>query len=184
MKTLASFATAFAAALGTVLALALPASAATVQYDFKITSAAQVVVGTGSFSFNDQAGASNLFGETEFVLTAFSLAFGSSNFGLADLDAGNRFAIFGAGKTLLGLEATRGGVSPFSFVPASIGGEDFFVLGTGRSARTFDIDITPAAVVPEPGTLWLTIALLPLATAVRARRRRAAPQRLSASQPA
>lgn len=164
MKTLITIAAVF----GITLAAALPASAATVSYNFELTSPAHVVLGGGTYSFNDQGGVANAFGETEYALTGFSFTLGGNSYGLGDLDGGTGLVLFGAGNVLLGLEAYRSAANPFSFLPAGPGSEDFFIFGAGANARTLDVDAAVAA--SAPGSLWL--ALLPLAAALRARRRR------------
>ena len=167
MKTLITIAAIF----GITLASALPASAAIVRYNFELRSPAHVVLGGGTYSFNDQGGVANMFGETEYALTGFSFTLGGSSFGMGDLDGGTGLVLFGAGNLLLGLEAYRSTANPFSFLPAGPGSEDFFVNGVGASAHTLDVDAAVAA--SAPGSLWLAAAgLLPLAAALRARRRR------------
>lgn len=168
MKTLHTFAT----ILGFALALTQPASAAIVTLNFQLTNPAQAVLGRGSYSYNDQAGVPNPFGETQFALTKFSFNFDDKSFALGDLDGGAGLALLGAGGQLLGLEAYRGGANPFSFLPAGPGTRNFFVSGTGAAALTLNIGTTLA--VPTPGTLWLVAGLLPLLGALHLRRRRRA----------
>lgn len=167
MKTLITLAAAF----GIALASALPASAAVVSHSFQVTSPAQVVLGSGSYSFDPDTGIVNMFGETEVVLAGFSFTFGGNDFGLGDLDGGTGLVLLGAGQQLLGLEAYRSVANPFSFLPAGPGSEAFFVYGVGANARTLDVGAA-AVALPTPGSLWLVAGLLPLAAAVRARRRR------------
>lgn len=159
-------------AAGLALLVALTATASTVNRNFQVTNAANAVVGSGSYSYNDAAGAANVFGETEFQLTAFSFTFDGNNFSLLDLDGGKGLVLLGAGNQLLGLEAYRSTGTPFSFVPGAAGSEDFFVYGTGARARAFDVNA--AATVPAPGTLWLALGLLPLAGWFVRRRRASA----------
>lgn len=165
MKTLNTL----AAVLGFALASAVPAEAAIVSLNFQVTSPAQVVLGSGSYSYNDQAGVANIFGETQFALRTFSFRFGGNNFGLGDLDGAAGLVLLGAGNQLLGLEAYRSAANPFSFLPAGPGSRDFFVYGTGANARTLNVGATMAA--PEPGSFWLVVGLLPLLGALRVGRR-------------
>ena len=131
-----------------VLSLALigGAQATNVSIDFSVSGVAGE--GSGSFQFDDSLGSTNLFDETEFVLTGFAFSFGGRSYGADDLQT-PAWVVFD-GSTLLGLDATAAG---FSFVPA-MGGHPAFLV-TGRSSSTLTLGRDGPQPVPEPGSAAL-----------------------------
>lgn len=149
-------------ALGLALAAA-PATAAIVTVDFAITG-----VGTGSYQYDDTTASTNLFGETEYALTSFSLDLGGTLYDLSSLDYGT--AIF-SGGVLQGLDAYES-TGAFAFTPGAGGGfagTTATGTGTGTGEVVFE---DPRTSVPEPAALALGLVALGAAGWARRRQRR------------
>lgn len=147
-------------ALGLALATA-PAAAAIVTVDFAITG-----VGTGSYQYDDTTASTNLFGETEYALTRFSLDLGGTLYDLSSLDYGT--AIF-SGGVLQGLDAYES-TGAFAFTPGAGGGfAGTTATGTGTGEVVFE---DPRTSVPEPAALALGLVALGAAGWARRRQQR------------
>lgn len=166
MNQLKKAAVASLGALGLVLASALvsaPAAAAIVTVGFAVTG-----VGSGSAQYDDTTASTNLFGETEYALTGFTLDVGGTLYDLASLDYG--MAIF-SGGVLQGLDAFEK-TGAFAFTPGSGGGYAGALArgtGTGTGEVVFE---EPRTSVPEPAALALGLVALGAAGWARRRQRR------------
>lgn len=168
-----------ARALSTLAAAAALASAAgvacaaSVSYAFTVSGGAGA--GHGSFQFDDAAGSTNGFGETEFDLTAFSFTLGGNTYDLGDLEASLHVAIFD-GSVFRGLEASEVG-GAFAFVPALGQLGPFVALGR----TTSDLQLDPAGELPEPASWALALAAVGALAGGRLRARRRSAHAVRAS---
>ena len=159
-KMIFNTAAALTLALGVFVTTA-PATAAVVNYDFKVVVDASAPVHggqtfLGSFAYDDSMGSTGLPGETLYELTGFSFDFNGTMYGVADLLIGAA-AVFN-GTVFGGVDVDA---DVFAMRPASGGSAPFFAfdLGDGDSGNGA-VDFTQA--VSEPTSAALALAALAL----------------------
>lgn len=145
-----------AAALGLALSLSLPAQAATVSYAFAVSigdngSAVANQTFSGSFSFDDLTGVTG-FGQTVYLLSAFSFTFDGVTYRLPPADPDLTVAaVFTENGPFLGLSGGESG--EFEFVTGTADATDaFFAYSQGQD--DFDGSVSYRLIranpVPEP----------------------------------